>query len=128
MKVIHMGDFSAVQNLINEVHLRFLEPDGLQPGRIDAALADVEESFPEHGLIIEASQEELKKLGGDLLGEEIELRKAGGKEAWRKVWEAAKEFWMIRSSQAMQVPYSDIKIEVTAKCDDLKAALDETEG
>ena len=127
MKVIHMGDLSIIQDLINAVNLHFLESGDLPPSEIDEAIQTLEGIFPQDGIIIEASKEELKKLGGELLDEEVEIRKTCGKEAWRKVWAAAKEFWLIRSSQAMQVPYSDIKIEVTAKCDDLKAALDETE-
>ncbi len=128
MKIKHMGDFSAVQNLINEVHLRFLEPEGLQQiGQIDSALDDVEDSFPEHGLLIEATPEELKTLGGELLDEDVEIRKPFDQEAWRIVWEAAKELWLIRSSQAMATPYPAVKEAVMPEFEKLKAALDKTE-
>jgi len=73
MKIVHMGDFSEVINLLDELETHF------QTASVEH-FCDVKDSIkkllPSNGIIIEASLKELKQMGGEMLAQEVVIKRA----------------------------------------------------
>lgn len=90
----------------------YLSPGSQMAGRMDSLLLKLERKAEGNTNNQAVIEDKLKPVDQD---------------AWRLVWEAAKELWLIRSSQAMSTPYPAVKEAVMPEFEQLKAALDKTE-